>query len=363
MNFKNFVIVGAGPIGLWTAIQINKRFPNSHITIYEKYETYKRQHVLKIQHSSLFFGASKKNSQFDKDFFKQVFNLSIKNLKLTPFSKTFISTNTIESNLKDWTIKIGCNIIYKNIESLDELIQNHHPETTFILANGSNSNLRKILLGDNDIQKTDLQHILELKTMINKPMKDLKSVNANGSIKGKLNNLCFEYIGKSQTETTPLNLRIFVTEELYNQIPEATFKNPLNDYNMLPNSVKNDLIKYSELHKISIDELFKNGQITKLQLSVYHALKFSEKYKNVNFFIAGDAAIGVPYFRALNSGFVLSSRLVSILKYSQNLDKAANLYNKYQSIHTNAEETLAKTKNNGLNFYNQLRKMYRFIKN
>ncbi len=31
---KSFVIIGAGPVGLWTGIQLKKRIPNCQVTLY-----------------------------------------------------------------------------------------------------------------------------------------------------------------------------------------------------------------------------------------------------------------------------------------------------------------------------------------
>jgi 2-polyprenyl-6-methoxyphenol hydroxylase-like FAD-dependent oxidoreductase len=50
---KNIVIVGGGPVGLWTAIQLKRRRPDLEIRIYERYETYQRSHVLRLEHLSM----------------------------------------------------------------------------------------------------------------------------------------------------------------------------------------------------------------------------------------------------------------------------------------------------------------------
>ena len=359
---KNIVIVGAGPVGLWTAIQMNKRFPDARITLYERYKSYQRKHVLKIQHSSLFFGASKRHNEHDQQFFRHVFAKSRKDIKQAPFKKSYISTNTIEQQLKSWVLGIGCNIVYRHIDSLDELIAEHNENTVFIIANGAHSNLRNLLLGEDDIEKTDFQYILELKSNVEKPVEELKSANANGSIKAKLHNLAFEYIGKTEQNITPVSLRLFVNEGLYNQTPDATFKSPITHPEFLPELIAKDVETYANLHGMCMKDLFKNGQVTKLQLSVYHAKKFGAAYQGHPFFLVGDAAMGVPYFRALNCGFVLASRLAFILKYRTDANKAISTYNRYQHVHRNAEEALARGKNNTLNTYNGLRKLYRLIK-
>jgi 2-polyprenyl-6-methoxyphenol hydroxylase-like FAD-dependent oxidoreductase len=349
---KKYVIVGAGPVGLWTAIQLKKRDRNCSIIFYERYSEYKRKHILKIQNSSLFFGASKKRDEKDDVFFNDVFNNTVLKTRTKPFLKNYISTDSIESGLKKWALSLGCEINLKTIDSLEELIELHGEDTNFIIANGANSNLREQLIGDN-MDRMDLQHIIELKSKVTGNLKKLKTKQLNN-----FKNLGFEYIGKKEKEETAFNLRLFVTEEDYNKMPESSFKNPLKDYNELPLSIKNDLIDYAEYHKLNIKDLFVSGQVSKLQLSVYCANEFAKIYKNANFFLVGDSAMGVPYFRALNSGFVLGSRLAYILNVSNNKKRKVLMYNAYRPIHKKAEFSLAKGKNMALNTYADLRKLY-----
>ena len=42
------VFVGAGPVGIWTAIQIQQRCPEADIVMYERHEKYQRNHVLRL---------------------------------------------------------------------------------------------------------------------------------------------------------------------------------------------------------------------------------------------------------------------------------------------------------------------------
>jgi len=346
---KKYVIIGAGPVGLWTAIQLKKRNPDCDVVFYERYTEYKRKHILKIQNSSLFFGASKVKSKNDDVFFNNVFEAPRFKIKMSPLAKNYISTKSIEAGLKTWALKLGCKIVLQKIETLDELITLHGKDTDFIIANGASSDLRAQLIGDN-VERMDLQHIIELKSTIIGNLKKLKTKDLN-----KFKNLGFEYIGKKVNNKTSFNLRLFVSEKEYEQMPEASFKEPLKDYNFLPKTIKNDLILYAKLHNISISDLFDTGQVSKLQLSVYCANEFAKEYKGANFFLVGDAAMGVPYFRALNSGLVLGSRLSYILNNSGN---SVSLYNLYKPIHKNAEFTLAKSKNTLLNTYSEIRKLY-----
>jgi len=351
---KNFVIVGGGPVGLWTAIQLRKRFPNSSVFIYERYQEYKRKHVLKIQHSSMFFGACRQHDELDAKFFEAVFEQSRGKTKYTPLAKSFISTSSIESNLKQWALSAGVEIQYETIETLDDLVT-RNPDSEFILANGAHSSLRTQLLGDDDIEKSDLQHILELKTRVGKSLSQLRSTRANGAVKGRLKHLGFEYIGREDNAMTPLSFRLFVDQQTYSQVPEASFKSPITSPDVLPDCVQEDLSMYAQLHDFNLETLFEHGQVSKLQLSVYHAKAFAATYRDHNFYLVGDCAMGVPYFRALNCGLVLGSRLTSILHHRS----PVAMYNRYKPVHQYAESMLAKSKNTALNSYDELRKLYR----
>ena len=347
---KSFVIIGAGPVGLWTGIQLKKRIPDCQVTLYEKYEEYKRDHVLKIQHSSLFFGASKKRTDYDNDFFKNVFNQSKIKTSSTPLKKSYISTKIIEKELKSFALNLGCEIVYQEVDKIDTILNKHGKETKYIIANGAKSQLREDLFL-NGLEKHDLQHIVEFKSFSENKIKKLNNKSLN-----EFENLGFEYIGKQSDNKYPFNLRLFVSKEDYESMPEATFKNPIKDLNCLPNSIKEDLILYSQKHNQNIDSLFVNGKLSKLQLSVYASNDFAIDYNGYDLFLTGDAAMAVPYFRALNSGLVLSSRLAYILKYS---NQPIQIYNKYRNIHKNAEFFLAQSKNFALNKYSDFRKLYR----
>ena len=57
------VIIGAGPNGLFTGVQLALRCPSMRIVILEKYLTYQRKHVLKIEASSLDTGIDDEHLQ------------------------------------------------------------------------------------------------------------------------------------------------------------------------------------------------------------------------------------------------------------------------------------------------------------
>ncbi len=53
INQESVVFVGAGPVGLWTAVQTKLLRPELDIAILEKNAVYSRSHVLKLNAKSL----------------------------------------------------------------------------------------------------------------------------------------------------------------------------------------------------------------------------------------------------------------------------------------------------------------------
>ncbi len=46
------VFVGAGPVGLWTAVQLKLASPQTKVLMLEKYTAYQRSHVLQVDQAS-----------------------------------------------------------------------------------------------------------------------------------------------------------------------------------------------------------------------------------------------------------------------------------------------------------------------
>lgn len=352
---RQFVIVGAGPVGLWTAIQLKKRMPGCDVVLYERYTEYQRQHILKLQHSSMFFGADNSASELDGRFFQSVFGRSRLQMRLTRLSKSFVSTQTIESGLREWVLSLGCDIRYQPINSLSSLKSAHPEASALIVANGAHSELRTELLGEDAVEQSTLQSVVELKFRC---PADLWRPQKTASLE-KLHHLAFEYCGKELDGRIPVSLRIFVPDDVYEGVPSATFKSPLQTIDTLPEVLERDIRQYAQLRHIAAEQLMSYGGLTKLQLSVYKAKRFSHLYDGTPVFLVGDAAMGVPYFRALNCGLVLASRLAWLLRRVPNAAAATVIYNRYRPVHVSAEFALAAGKNHLLNTYDTLRKMYK----
>lgn len=367
------VIVGGGPVGLWTAIQLKKRDSNINIYVYERYDEYQRSHVIRLDNWSMILFNKMKNNKHEKEFIKNVTGSSLTKMMVGFTDTLFIRTNDLEKALKEYCFNLNVNIVKKRIKSPEE-VEEMHPECMhFIAADGAKSLMRTKLFGSDAVDFKEMQRIIELKfNAENETFKSKENLSNLLSLV-KLNYgsdyLSFEYVGEYKNNLTPITTRMFLNEECFNKIPEATFKEPLT-FDVIKNKENNvELVKNIENYlnfrmmnhkdKININEI----NITKLILSIYAAKRFAifKEENNKAWFLTGDAAMGVPYFRSLNCGMMLSSRLSQILTrktakiIGNELKNQVLFFNTHRVLHMKTEFAIAETKNAILNTYNKLR--------
>lgn len=361
------VVVGGGPVGLWTALQIKKRQPKWDIHIYERYMQYQRSHVLRLDHWSLLLYSHATQDRREKQFINEITGKSLSQIVLKVADSIYIRTNDLESALKSYVLDQGIQIYNDKVTSPTELMNKYPKCSLFIAADGAHSSMRSALLGDHSLEEKPLQYIVEVKYQVKGAANKHNLLKTNSH----LNNMAFEYVGKEKNGISPVTLRFFLSKEDYDTLPEASFKSPLSlsfldqkeDGSKIPTKLQADIQTYINLRAAAGEVYCKDsGKLTKLMLSLYSAKEFAIKKGNQAWFLVGDAAMGVPYFRALNSGLILGSRLGQILTadnwpISNDIDKKILFYKIHRPLHITTEFTIAKSKNFALDFYDNLRKV------
>jgi hypothetical protein len=364
---KEIVCIGGGPVGIWTAIQIKKRNPQTNIIIYERFETYQRSHVLRLDYWSLTLYAKVLGDDFEKEFLNEITGATMNQIRLQPAKSIYIRTNELESALKNYAQKIGINLIYKKVSTLEEVEALHPTCKHFIAADGANSSFRKQLIGDDDVERIALQYIIEMKYSVNNKTSKIK-LNDVFKVNSETEFMGFEYVGRFKKESTPISIRFFIDEDIYEAIPGATFKAPLTIDGIKNNEKLKELhetiSKYLNYRKEKCNDHvnFENIKISKLPLYIYAAHKFAIERNDKIWFLTGDAAMGVPYFRALNSGLMLGSRLSQIMtsrinKVGEPIFIQKELYNFHRFLHIQTEFNIARGKNMILESFNKIRKV------
>lgn len=355
------VIIGGGPVGLWTAVQVKKRRPEAHVRVYERYAEYQRSHILRLENFSMNVYAKKNGDEAEAAFLQEVLGEKLANsFKAAAGAGTvFIRTNDLEHALKEHARALGIETVLRRIDTPQQAMDENPSCKTFIAADGAHSKMRTALLGEEAVTDYPMQYVVEIKYQAEGRAGTLDFLGDQYKANKLLSNMVFEYVGREKEGKTPVTLRFFVDADTYGGIPQAGFKDPLavNDAR-LPAALRQDIKTYMNIRAEKAGEVYAQGsaKLSKLTLSVYSAKKFAVVKEGRGWFIVGDAAMGVPYFRALNAGLIMGSQLAGIVtrKYAAPSVKAA-AFNLLRPLDKAWEFTGAHGKNMALRAYDAFR--------
>ncbi len=306
-------IVGAGPVGLWTAIQIKKNHPACRVTMFERHREYVRSHVLRLDHLSILLYGSRTRNDREREFFLELVGGEG---VLNAAKSVFVRTNALEAALRRYALDLGVSIKHQMVDSPEDIEKQIPGALAYIAADGAHSRMRKALLGENNVFTRDLQRVVEIKYESSGTSRNLDFVKEGYKTQKLLSFMTFEYVGRTKEGVTPVTLRMFLDKNTYDSIPAATFKAPLPlDHGGLPQKLTADLQTYLNVRRDLAGEEYvpQSGKLTKLVLSSYRSRRFAVNHSGNRWYLVGDAAMGVPYFRALNSGLLAGSLLARVV--------------------------------------------------
>jgi hypothetical protein len=353
MMSLEIVIVGGGPIGCWTAIQAIRRNPKLQITIYERFENYQRDHIMTIRRKSLAHCQPSGNEQ--KDFMLRLFRFQSTCSELCGLSKRSglrghfglprildIRTIDFERFLKQECKAAGITFIFKHVDGPEELLDAHPNCEHFIVADGANSKMRTKLWGPDCVFRREILPSLDFKyKAIGQPRYLVKSTFPD------LAHIGLENIGLKGTDgLTDVNLRFVVSKDDYDAIPPATFKDPLIVTPASPfwkkmskkrlygnRTFRDDFYEILRMRQVFAAEKLAETPIrmTKIYLSRYTANEFAKTTSHCGrirgWFLVGDSAMGMPFYRSVNSGLILGSQLSLLLSQALSISRKVKVYN------------------------------------
>jgi 2-polyprenyl-6-methoxyphenol hydroxylase-like FAD-dependent oxidoreductase len=371
MNVADIVVVGAGPVGLWSAIQLKKRLPGAQVRVYERHVAYQRAHVLRLDHWSLLLYAAADGSPAEQCFVQEVTGKSLTAMRTRFAESLYIRTNEFEAALQRYAQALGIELRHVRIDGTRHA-RDLHPECSlFIAADGAHSALRTELFGSEALASTTLQHVLELKCeeRVEARVDTRADVHAGQAaprlatsqlwqLNRSLHHTASEHVGRVRDGMAPVTLRLFLDAATYRQLPAMSFKAPylldaaVASGEALPAAVRHDLQAFLAARQaLGAQHVAGSARLTKLELNMYAARHFATVQGEAAWFLVGDAALGVPYFRALNSGLMLGSRLAHLIAGTDALPAAdlahkVHLYDKRcRPQHVATEFAIARSKN------------------
>ncbi|CAF3370103.1 unnamed protein product [Rotaria sp. Silwood2] len=341
------VVIGGGPVGLFTAIQIKILLPQVNLVIYEKHQQYERNHILRLNKMRTFFGLPP--------------SLLLKNM--IDNLPSVVRTSVLESQLLELSKQLQIPIVHRNIENLNQFSDSR----VIIGADGSHSIVLQLVFNNKMEYEKVLKYVIEIKYEVNGQGQKLDFIKYQYRTQKQLKYLVDEHIGTQKENRTPITLHLLIDKQIYEQMKSATFKQPYylhSHQHLIPKDLLETITIWFNVKKDYANEqrIENSEKITCITLAVYQSSEFvyyNEEKKQYTCLV-GDAAFGVPFFRSLNNGIMCSKKL-SLCIHSCFREYSSQTYRSGHLL-TNLKFALKKAKNElhylinwnkPLNAYNQ----------
>jgi len=332
LTTPDVIFIGAGPVGLWTAIQTKLLEPKLHILMFEKHPQYQRSHPLKMSMTSFW------NTINDTEFQRLIYSMLGKK----------ISTNDIEQSLLTFATKIGIQILHSHIDNPMSFINTYYPKVKVVVgSDGSHSIVRKTIFGDKFAYNYNLKYIADFRYTINSVTDDSKQRKKKKKLQKHNDDDCndehdrqydndydkeYECVTKNKDNVTEITTRCFMSEIEYNKLKhgnngmKATFKDPATYNEQFVNLVPEVCAKFTNKVTKQKHTITSPITVTATHLDVYKCEKVVMTDANGRYWLlVGDAAFAVPYFRALNDGLLAGSLVAR--KIVETISPYTNIYN------------------------------------
>jgi len=351
----DIVVIGGGPVGLWTAIQMKAR-TNKNITIVEKYNEYQRAEIrLNISASSL-------KGIPDDPVLKEL---------VKEWGNHTVPIKSMEEALAKRANELGIKIL-KGHAADPKLLPSQFPAAKlFVGADGARSLTREHISGDEYKFNTTQQHIVQVQYIIDNgddgpddTINKFRDFSEKYRMQKFAGQLIAETITPQEDGTSKVTLQIFVDKDTFDKMQDASFKTPYyfkTHLNKIPDSLRETLIKWwgaqeEVSHQVISQSAGDKNKMTVIALGSYAAKNIVKSDENGKMWtLVGDAAAAFPFFRAINNGFLLGTELArctaqAFERQQEEKDNRLspsffNNYSRYATLRVYAERIVAAVKN------------------
>ncbi|KTC97648.1 FAD-dependent oxidoreductase [Legionella erythra] len=328
----DILVVGAGPIGLLSAIEAKLHNPKANIVLFERNKEYTRHHTLLVDPTAF------KGSHPDE--------------RLQAILSDFhgpVPTSTIEAKLKQFADELGIKIEYEKIEDPQVLLDRYPSAHTLIGADGAHSTVRKKFFNDEKSVDKNLQYIVEVKYHVRGKTTPTPLTTYAPAL-SQTEHFVSEQIGRKKNGKTPVSLFFFVDKETYQEV-YARKKLKLTDLvkpetrNMT--QLANSIRPWLALRRAQLkDQLVADSEtIAGVELSTYCTATFAKTLPgNRRVILLGDAGSGVPFNRAFNAGVERTILAAKQVAFPPGQDEAERLKAINTELHEQVRKEIARAK-------------------
>ena len=269
----------------------------------EKYTTYQRSHILNLDKRSF------QGSCPDKKFQAMINQFPEK-----------IRTTEIEKQLLAFAKDLGIKIEYKHVEDCKTIAEEYSAYPTVIAADGARSIVRKQIFQEELDTNKDLKYIAEVKYEVEGSTRRLNRWKEAIPTLTYAHHLISENVGKEKEGKSPVSVQFFIDKATFDTMQEARGKTfyRFTDEAKINHDLMRSMDVWLNARKMIANEkrIVGSERITVTNLSVYSSKNVVTEKLNKKWFLVGDAAFGVPFFRSLNNGLICGNELAKVMSCS-----------------------------------------------
>lgn len=329
---EEIVIVGAGPVGLITAIQILEQNPQKKIAIIERHAQYVRTQTLFLEinliksqalKSKLLALAQDGSGDARYNRRKGILKIKIQKLEacLLAHARGLPGISIITNcQFGQSSTNVKPPVDVKVIENEMQLQQRFPHCKTIIGADGIYSKVRKACFGEDDrvLEQKPCKYMMELKYRVKGKVSPLDLKDRYPTEK-MLHAWVDEGVHYHQdTDQTEITVRFFVDKadcEAIRALPKVpnTYRSSLVS-SSLPEQCKKVINTWMNVRRHVLHEEYIDNSATvsafPLNITTMKEGRYSVERDGISVYLVGDAACSVPFFRALNNGIANANHLV-----------------------------------------------------
>lgn len=325
---RESILRGAGPIELWTALQLKLSNPQMNVSLSkQKVTTAKGSYVVFLQYATLnHFYRNKKHPEHQKFFNDLIKQLEEKGHVKKSFKKPValaILSQDLKKILEDAAKKLSINFLHDsdlnpvNKEQNEDISEKS--EVPEIIE-------EKVPLSGNPTQKVstanlseDIQYVIQLTyhALLNGKIKLLNLEQLlNTYVQGKL--FFSESVGEPDTQgVTPITVQFFVSQSLFEAVNlSKQAPTPFQELRFPPKLLR-AINSYLNIRQFYFGEQFIKGELRPSSLPIYRGgmevRKVVNSISTQETYMIDKTGVSAPFILPINHGFRLGSQIATLI--------------------------------------------------